>query len=164
MNAAHLHLVLNHAPLFALLIGTAVVAVALWRPSDDLMRAGLILVVLGGAATVPAFLSGEPAEDAIEELPGVSEELIDEHEESADYALWGGVVAGLVALAALAVRRRRAGVSRKFALLAASLGFLAVIIMARTAYLGGQIRHPEIRSMAPGGASGASHATDPEDR
>jgi hypothetical protein len=37
---------------------------------------------------VPVFLSGEPAADAIEDLPGVSEEMIEEREASADFARW----------------------------------------------------------------------------
>ncbi len=159
MNPAHLHLLINHAPLFALLIGLAILVTALARHNEELRRAGLVLLVLGGVGAVPAFLSGEPAEDAIEDLPGVSEKLIERHEEAADFALWGAGLAGLAALGALLLQGRRPVAARRLTGASVGLSLIALGVMARTANLGGQIRHPEIRGEATG--SGATEAVGP---
>jgi MYXO-CTERM domain-containing protein len=101
------------------------------------------------------FLTGEPAEEAVEKLAGIHERVIHDHEELAEATLGTVSVAGLLALGLLGWRRRRI-------LPRAALGLaLAVVVgvgglLARTAWLGGQIRHTEIA----GGAASQAEADD----
>ena len=95
---------------------------------------------------IPVFLTGEPAEESVENLPGVSEAIIGQHEEAAELAFWVMEALGVFSLFAFFIKGeggRKAVVGATFALSLATFG-----LMAYTGYLGGQIRHTEIRSGA----------------
>ncbi|HMQ90856.1 MAG TPA: hypothetical protein PKB07_24825 [Flavilitoribacter sp.] len=164
MNATHLHLVLNHFPIVGTLVGIGVIFYGYIRQSDETKRAALWIWVLMAAIAVPVFLTGEPAEESVEELAGVSEAMIHSHEEAAELAIWVMGVLGVVSLLGLLASRRPSGVSKSLFLVSALLSVIAFGVMARTGYLGGQIRHSEIRttvSVQPGSSeAGGEHDDD----
>lgn len=170
MDAAQLHLLLNHVPVVGAIFGLGLLAWGMLRGRDAVVRAALGALVIAGVAGVATYLSGEPAEEVVEEVAGVSEALIERHEETAIWATGGAVLAGVVALAALAVHRGRS-VSRGFATLVLALALGTSGLMGWTAHLGGQIRHPEIRRGAvavggetsPGGELEEGHEDDDSD-
>jgi hypothetical protein len=95
-----------------------------------------------------AARTGEGAEELVSTLAGVSEAAIEPHEEAAEAALFAAMALGVLALAALVVparmaQARRAAVIGSLVMSAATFG-----LAARTANLGGAIRHPEIRAAA----------------
>jgi len=147
MNPAHIHLLTNHLPVLGVPFGAAVLLYGLWRRSDDVKRLGLLVLVLCAAGAVPVYLTGLWAEEQVEKIPGVSSGLVDAHHDAATTSLAGAVLLGCVALVSLLLYSKRRDAAR--ALLWTSLvGALAVAgLMAWTANLGGQIRHPEIRSV-----------------
>ncbi|HWP84126.1 MAG TPA: hypothetical protein VNN17_02975, partial [Terriglobia bacterium] len=105
-----------------------------------------------------AYLSGEPAEEVVENVPGVNAALIEEHEESAVAALAALEVLGALSLLSLFFSRKSA--SSAPALLVHGSLLLALVafgLVAWTAHLGGQVHHPEIRAgaqwQAPEGGS-----------
>ena len=55
---------------------------------------------------VPAYVSGEPAEDVVKGLPGVTHSIIGEHEEMAEVAITAQVVLGVGTLVLLIVTCR----------------------------------------------------------
>src|SRR3954471_14048643 len=110
MSGAHLHLLINHAPLFGALFALALlVASFIWAP-DVLRRTALVVLVATALTAVVADLSGDPAEDAIRGFPGVRREVIHAHEEFADKSYIASAIIGVLALVAL-VRWRRVPVS-----------------------------------------------------
>jgi len=145
MNTVHLHLLLNHVPIIGAVLGVLLVAVAIVRRSDELGKVALGAFVLLGIVSVAVFLTGEPAEDLVEKLPGFSKALTEEHEEAALLAtiVMGGV--GLLSLIVLGAFRKRS-LARWVApaLLVVAVG--ATATMGYAANLGGQIRHTEIRA------------------
>jgi uncharacterized membrane protein len=147
MNSVQMHLALTHVPVVLSLAGLAMLVVSFFIKNNTLTKTSYFLLLIAGVAAIPVFLTGEGTEEAIEKLPGVSESVIERHEEVAKLAMIAIAVAGVIALSALLSDRWR-GIARvlKFAvlLLAISGGWL----MAQTAHLGGQIRHTEIRSGA----------------
>ena len=145
MSVVHLHLLLNHFPVIGAIIGALLLAVALLRRSSELAKISLAFLAFVGAASVLVFLTGEPAQEALEKLPGFSERLVDEHE---DVALFATIVTGTIgalALAAMILYRRRA-VPRWLSLLVFVCAVGSSAAMGYTAYLGGQIRHTELRA------------------
>ncbi|MCB0610937.1 MAG: hypothetical protein H6562_18200 [Lewinellaceae bacterium] len=166
MNATHLHLVLNHFPIVGTLIGIGVILFGYVRRSDEAKKAALWIWVIMAAIAVPVFLTGEPAEETVEELAGVSETMIHRHEEAAELAIWVMEALGVFSLLGLLASLRNSGLSRTLFLVSALLSVIAFGTMARTGYLGGQIRHSEIRtaaSMQPDGtAAGGEHDEDDE--
>jgi uncharacterized membrane protein len=95
-----------------------------------------------------ANISGEEAEHAVEELPGVFESLIEEHEESVSLVLWMLIPCGLLSMAGIWASFRKEELEKKLAYMSLILSLLGFVATARTAWLGGQIRHSEIRTGA----------------
>ena len=143
MSLVHLHLLLNHVPIIGMIFVAFVLAGALWSRNRGMSRLGLLMLTGIGAIAVIVFLTGEPAEEAVEHLAGVRESAIHDHEEAAEIAFIGSSITGVAALLLLAWSYRR-DVSRSL-----QIGVLVLVVavsglMARVAYLGGQIRHSEI--------------------
>ena len=161
MSIVHLHLLLNHFPVIGAILGALFLAVALLRRSSELAKISLAFLALVGAASVLVFLTGEPAQEALEKLPGFSERLVDRHE---DMALVATIVTGTIgalALAAMILYRRRAVPHwLSTVVLVCAVGSSAV--MGYTAYLGGQIRHTELRASTAslGGSDTATPAAE----
>ncbi|RMF91865.1 MAG: hypothetical protein D6736_04590 [Nitrospinota bacterium] len=146
MDWAHLHLVLTHIPVVGVLFGFGLLVLALLRESRELKLISLSLFVLVALFTLLAYLTGEPAEEMVEHLPGVSESIIDRHEEAARLSLVAMGVLGVVSLGSLLSFRHRQGIPYRLTLIVLTLALLVGGSIAWTANLGGQIRHPEIRT------------------
>jgi hypothetical protein len=142
-SGVHLHLLVNHAPLFGALFALALLAASfVWAP-DVLRRTALLVLVFTALAAAAADLTGEPAEDAIRGFPGVKRDVIHEHEEMGEKSYIAAIVVGVLALGALV--RWRVPIPQAVAL--GSLAGAAVVsgMMAYTALLGGRVRHTEVR-------------------
>ena len=145
LNAPHLHLLVNHAPVFASVFAALLLLWALVRRTAEARRIALAGVVVVGLATLPAYYTGEPAEHAVGHEQGVERKRIHEHEEAAEWGLIGASIAGVIALGSLvAFRRREPPVAAIVIVLLLDLWVVA--IFTRVATLGGEIRHPEIRA------------------
>lgn len=159
MSAAHLHLVLNHAPLFGVVFAALGLALGLARSNEGIARASLGLLVLAGALVLPVYLTGEDADDLVEGQPGVSERMIEVHEKAALGAALALCAVGVLALLVLVGFRKRALPSAVTALvLVLALGVGGWI--GYVANLGGQISHPEIRAGTGGSAPSESRGAD----
>ncbi len=145
MNGAHLHLILNHFPLIGLICCVALLLGGLWRKTPDVARAGIVALVIVAVISIPVYLTGEPAEEIVEQLPGVSDDLIHPHEEAALVALIALEVLGALALVGLIVFRGPNPLPGWFVPTLLVLGFLATGWLAWVSYLGGQIVHQEAR-------------------
>lgn len=158
MSVLHLHLVLNHVPLIGLLMVAVILGVAFWRNSSEMARLGLVFSVGLAAIAGIVFLTGEPAEEAVEHLAGISERAIHAHEEAAEAALIATSLAGIVSLLALAIFWRRT-LPRWVTGAGLVVALVAGGVTGWVANLGGQIRHTEI-----GAAAGANSDVDSDDR
>lgn len=146
MNAAHFHLALNHLPVVGLLFALGVLGIGRFLRSDVTMRVGLWLFVASSLFAIPAYLTGEPAEDIVEKLPGIAKSLIERHEEAASVSLAATLVVGLLASVALFMSRGAKAVSWLGFFIVAAPAMFAAGSMAWTAKLGGEIHHTEIRA------------------
>lgn len=146
MDAAHFHLMLNHVPIVGTVFGTLLLGAALLRKSQELLKASLVMFVVCAAVAVPVYLTGEPAEHLVEHLPGVTEPVIEAHEEAAESAFVAILVLGIAALAALVVFRGPKDIPRWCGFASLAVALAACGLMLRTANLGGKIRHTEIRN------------------
>ena len=156
MTWAHLHLALNHVPVVGIVIGLLLLGFAVLRRSRELTRAAFWLIVTLAIITVVVYLTGEPAEELVEGLPGVSEPLIEQHETVALVATLAMSVLGLAAVVGLIRGRRDHAGSASYSKAVLVLALIVTGLMAWTANSGGQIRHPEIR--ADRGAAGPGEA------
>ncbi len=148
MNTTHLHLLLNHFPIIGTLIGSGLLLWGIIRKQNTIkITAALILAVMAIMA-IPVYLTGEPAEESVENLPGISGSLIELHEEAAVIAIWLMGITGLASLVALLFAWQKRKATGTVFILVLVLSVFAFGTMARTGYYGGQIRHTEIRNVS----------------
>ncbi len=147
MNAAHLHLMLNHIPVIGMVVGLLLLFASLFIKSDSVKKISLLVVLIAAISTVPAYLSGEGAEDVIESIPQIQENLVERHEESAELALVLMGVTGLVAGGAWFLGRWKPQWLKAGSYASLLSGAVALYSAALTANSGGEISHPEIRAI-----------------
>jgi hypothetical protein len=143
-DGAHLHLLINHAPIFGSVFAL-VLLVASYFVARNVLRMTAFAVLI---ATAPlAFIaqrSGEPAEDAIRGFPGVQRKVIHDHEEMGEKAYLISIAAGVLALGA-AIRWRKQPVPGGAAIVMTVAAAVATGAMGYTGLLGGRVRHTEVR-------------------
>jgi len=143
MNAAHLHIILVHLPIVLIPTGAIMLTLSLLRRSSAGVSIALLLLVCTTVLAVPPFLLGEGAEEIVEDLPGISEDVIEEHEEAADIAFWLTIATGLLGAGSLAARRLGKPTSKSLALATVVVSYAASASLLYAAHQGGKIRHPE---------------------
>jgi len=155
-DLAHLHLLLNHAPTVGTTIVVGLLVLAFLRKSDDLATVGLELSFGIALVTLPVFFSGLAAQAALADADGVSTAAVASHEDAAFFSFAMMAVTGALSWLAIWQRRRSSRPVRGTVVAVFVLSCLTLTAMARTANLGGAIRHPEI--LTADGASEASGA------
>ena len=152
MNAAYVHLTLNHVPVLGVVFALPLLGVGLLRRNATLLRAGWITVVVVALAAIPVYVSGDGAEEIVEHEPGVARDTIHAHEDMALFGLIGAETLGVLALAGLFLSRRAAGAPAWLAPGSFVLALIVAGLMAAVAYRGGLINHPEAHRSVPAGA------------
>ena len=136
---------LNHVPVLGVAFSLVLIGWALLRKSEELKKVSLGFFIIIALLAIPAYLTGERAEKLVENLPGVSKASIEQHEEAAQVAFAGVLIVGAAALGGLIFFRRRKLVPNWLSVIVLVLSLIVFALMARTANLGGLIRHAEIR-------------------
>lgn len=144
MSQVHLHLLITHLPVFGSILGALVLAYGLWSKSHQTKTAAYLLFILSGIGAGIAYLTGEGAEEAVEGIQGVSEQMIGLHEESAAYALVSLVILGTFSLFVIFITYKNTAIRKTTAIIALFIALVSFGLVAWTGYLGGQIRHTEI--------------------
>ncbi len=148
MNEAHFHLVVNHFPIVGLLIGILVLIAGFILKKSEVKLTALGIFIFSALVSFAAFYSGDGAEEIVEKIPGISETLINQHEESAELFFTTILILGGISLITIFLEIKK----YKFA----KLGFVLVILISLAAgflaqnvgVTGGEIRHTEIRKDA----------------
>jgi hypothetical protein len=154
MSGVHLHLLLNHIPVLGTIGALLLLIVAFWRKSDDIRRAAMGGFVLIALLTIPVYLTGDAAAHAVRGLPGVTKPLVQEHENAALFGIISASVTGVIALVAMFVEKRRPVLYRRLTIAVLIVALWSASVLARVSYLGGLIRHTEIRSAVVGEGAG----------
>jgi uncharacterized membrane protein len=146
MNGAHAHLIVNHVPVISVIIGIGFLIIGILRRRDIIIKSALWIFLGTAAAAIVTFLTGDPAEHIVRQLPGISEALIEPHCELAEKAFISAIILGLLSLAALVVYHKKAALPAWLLVITVVWSLLVGVLMAWTANRGGMIHHPEIRS------------------
>ncbi len=144
MNSTHVHILLNHFPIIGTLIGTMLLLYGVWKKNKSIQNVSLITIFVMALIAIPVFLTGEPAEESVENLPGIVKSAIEEHEEAGEIAFWSMMITGVVSLMSIALLVLQNKTAKTFVMFSLLASIATSILMARAGYLGGQIRHSEI--------------------
>ncbi len=128
------------------MFGVLLLAYGYWRASDPVANAALGLLVVAGAVAVGVYWTGEPAEEIVEGMAGVSHHALEAHESWGWYAVLASVGTGLASLGRLVYGWGRQSLDRWTIRIVLILGLITGGIMVYTANLGGKVHHPELRS------------------
>lgn len=147
MNAAHLHILVNHIPIIGNVGGIILLLLALTRKSEELVRISLFWFVGVGLFTIVATLTGEPAEEIVEHMAGVSHDWIEQHEEAGGITNLVNILLMVLSLVTFFVSRKpgKEDVTRKLLLIVLAVAVIETGLAGWTSSLGGKIHHPEIR-------------------
>ncbi len=145
MDAIHFHLVLTHFPIVGTIIGIGILAYGLYSKNDSIKKTALVTFFFMAILTIPVFLTGEEAEETVEHLAGISENLIEEHEELAEKAIWLMGLLGVMSLFSFYAITKKLPFSNKLTTVTLVVSIVTFALFAKVGNLGGQIRHSEIR-------------------
>ena len=147
MTGVHYHLLLNHIPILGTLFGIIVMVLGVIGGNIGFKRLALGTFVIAALFAIPVYLTGEPAEEAVEQL-NIKESVIEAHEEAAEIAFWGMMILGILALVTLIWEFLKGLHVKGMSYLVLVLGLLVGGYMGYVGNLGGKIRHSEIRTKA----------------
>ena len=146
MNSTHIHLLLNHFPVIGTLIGSGLLLLGILKKNDSIKSSASLILMLMAVMAIPVYITGEPAEESVEKLPGVLDSMIELHEDAAKIAIWLMGLTGVFALAAIIFQMQKMQLAKHAYIFVFVFSLISFAAMARTGYYGGQIRHSEIRS------------------
>jgi uncharacterized membrane protein len=146
MDQVHIHLLITHLPIFGSILGGFVLAHGIITNSDQTKIAGYGVLITSSVGAVISYLTGEGAEEAVEDIQGVAKNMIEQHEDFALFALIGLITLGVVSLVALYLTKKNHPAANQVSIISLVIAFISFGLVARTGYLGGQIRHTEIGS------------------
>ena len=138
---AYLHVLSNHVPILGSLFGILLLVVALIKPNLKTTLSAYLILLVSGIGGIVAYFTGEPAEESIEHVPGISHKLIHVHEEMAENALIFVFLLTAASIIGLWAERAEWKSAKKIELFTLVVGIIAFILFAFTGYLGGHIRH-----------------------
>jgi len=146
MNGHYIHLLSNHFPIILLLTGFFVLTYGLLKHVKTIKQVGLMILLASSISTIPAYITGEEAEHAVEHSAGTSESSIEEHEEGAEFAFIFSDIVGVLALISLLLNKRDHKLSLWANRITWALSLFTITVMVRVGQTGGQIRRPELRA------------------
>lgn len=144
MDAAHLHLLTNHIPILLTFLSIGLLVWAMFSKNSEHYKIAFIGFIIAGIAMVIVFESGENAEDIVENIPGITHDSIEAHEEAAEIAWWLTVILGAGGVAGLFMNKRKLRGFKVFVWGILIFALLTGGLLVYTGNLGGQIRHSEI--------------------
>lgn len=145
MNFAHLHIVLNHLPSLGTLFAVGLFSLSVIKKNDELKKFSLEILVVMALLVLPTYMSGNASQKILESRSEIPKGIIEVHQNSAMVTLILMTLTGTFAWFGLWQFRRfaRPGNWNTAAVLICSI--LTTVFILRTANLGGDISHTEIR-------------------
>jgi uncharacterized membrane protein len=143
MNLAHLHLLLNHFPIIGTLVGCAILVWGIISSDTKIKHVAVWLILVMSLIAIPAYFTGEAAEESVENLAGITESSIENHENAALVSVIIHSVAGFFALLVLFARQWKSQLMKPFFMIFTVLSFTTAGAMIYTGLTGGKIRHAQ---------------------
>jgi len=142
-NSAHLHLLLNHLPIFLPLFGLIILVIGIIFKSEIVKRVSLAMFVFTGIFAFAAFSTGEGAEEIVEGM-NRSHDLIHEHEEVAEtFALLAYVLA-VFSIVAFWFNWKKHPFKEISMYIVLAISCLVIYFSFPVGKTGGEISHPEV--------------------
>jgi uncharacterized membrane protein len=146
MDATRIHLFITHLPVFGLFLGFLVLVYGIMRHERQVKIVSLAVILISVVGGIIAFRTGESAEHTVENIGGVSEDAVEEHEESAEVTNLFFYGLGILCLCGLYSELNGKKYSKQLLLAVMAFTIVTFSFVVWTASLGGKIRHSEIEN------------------
>lgn len=147
LSIAHIHLLVNHFPIIGSIFILILFLIALIFKDIFLQKLSLWFLAGIALSTAVAYVSGNGTKRAVQGLSQVSDTTITAHEQAARYGLIIMFLAGIVSVGGILFYRKRPILPLYFRITVLMILFVSVAVLTYVGLLGGQIMHPEIRSL-----------------
>lgn len=144
MNLTHVHLLINHLAVIGVVLGFIVLLFAITGNKTNTYYAAYTVLIISVIGGIIAYATGESAEETIEGIVGVAESAIEPHEDSALLTIISFSVLGILSLTSLIAVYLKSNLQRTLGTIVLAISLISFSFAARTAWLGGKIRHTEI--------------------
>ena len=160
-DLTHLHLLVNHFPTIGTILALGLLLLSFIRRNEHLKKVSFEVLFLIAMATLPVYVSGQAAAEALNGQDGISVDAMQAHNDAALGSFIMMEVTGFFAWMALWRMRRVGRLTNGMTYTVLVLAVLTVAAVTRAANLGGDIRHPEIEGGQYAGLFGAGDAGMP---
>jgi len=158
-DLAHVHLLMNHFPTIGTILGLGLLLLSFIRKNDHVRKVSFEVLFLIALATLPVYVSGQAAAEALKGQSGVSAAAIVAHNDAALGSFIMMEITGFFAWLVLWRMRRIGWPTKGLTYTVLVLSVMTVAAVARAANIGGDIRHPEISGGQYAGLFGQSSGT-----
>jgi len=145
MNATQLHLMFTHLPIVGLGIAIMINLYSIFNKSDELKKLTLWAYFVIGIFAVLAYITGDDAREIIKTYPGISADVIENHENTALLFFIGLMIIAGASVIGLYITNKKKSLLKKFNLYLLTAAILLSILAFKTGSTGGEIRHSEIK-------------------
>lgn len=162
MDAVHIHLMITHVPILATIFSLLILIWGVVRSDSKYQMLAMTGFIIAGIFSLVALNTGEGAEEAVEHLAGVTRGVIHTHEEAAEVANWIAMLLGVVSIGGFVIQKVKPALMKTYVFLVLLAGLVSSGAFSYVGYLGGQVRHTEIRSQTA--ASAETQASEVSER
>lgn len=145
MSPIHLHLLLNHVPIFAVLFGLALMVYGIFFKNRTVEMTALFFFIFAALSALPANQSGESAEESIENVAGIDHQVVEAHEEGTKPFFIGTMLLGIVSLITVLLHRKQKAIAAKLHIPLAIMALVIGVFAYQAGVSGGKIRRPDLR-------------------
>jgi len=152
VNWPYVHTLINHFPIILTVVGSGVLLLALIVRRRGLWLYALATLTLAGLSVYPAFYPGDAAAHAVRDTWYIVRSMVEEHDQAAGYALVSILIMGAASAYAWWRMLKREVTTLPpvwLRIVVAVLAAWGLSVVARTAYLGGQIVHESPKLQTP---------------
>ena len=158
MNEAHMHLMVNHLPVVLPIVSILLMLFGFVLKSEPFKRAAYLIFIFGAFTTLSAMITGEGAEEIIENIDRNTPLYIHNHEETAEVFALLSYVLGVLSFIGIWGSYRGKNWSKTFSIITLLFSLVVVFFASETATSGGRIQHTEIRNGHPDAQIGIQDA------
>ncbi len=145
MNDAHLHMVVNHFPIIGIILGFGILVTGIFLKNNSVKNTAYCLFIVGAIFAAVSMATGEGAEEIAENLPSVTDQIIEKHEELAEKLAIVLYALGVISIIGLFLNYKNHSKAIFVAYLAVLVAIAGIFLGKQTGTSGGEIRHTEIR-------------------
>lgn len=145
MNDAHYHLVVNHFPIIGTIFGLGICIAGIVFKNKSYLKVAYSVFIVAAIFTALSMTTGEGAEEIVEEMPSVGEQIIHEHEEIAEKLALVLYVLAVVSILGLYTQIKNHTKAKLVSYLVVIIAIIGVFLAQKVGTTGGEIRHTEIR-------------------